>query len=366
MGDPIMEKYKPFFLLILLTFLLSSCNGLSSMDDSEGSPVAISEAPVPTQTILSSSSYLKPCDLINLSQMEAIFQESPLFINEENGGCVVRNQWDTRSIWISVFQGKQALTAMQWHTRQLIDGWDDEDYQSLVDGILNDQNNQSLIALQEARLVVYEKMEFRWERFLTVGDSAFWILNSRAFKGVLDVVEAQYYLQLGFSGFMAAQIQPDIENLATATLNKIPDQFFVNFNFPDEDEREHISEEGIVDVPTILKVTKTNQEIYFGDLCGDETTTIRVQIDNPEIVDNVYLVFRLVSNTETNDNWKTEFMHELTPTIWEITLSAEKSFLTYQLINGAKVEYNIAVIYGVDSVVRSSTFSDILLLQCRK
>ncbi len=361
-----MGQHKFYFLLLILTLLISSCNGNPSLGEDDSSPLVNSDAPLSTQTILSPSSYLKPCDLISLSQMEAIFQESPLFINEENGGCVIRNQWDTRSIWISVFQGEQAFAAMQWHTRQLIDGWKDQDFQALVDEILKNNENQSLSSLQEARLVVYERMEFRWERFLTVGDSAFWILNSRAFKGLLDVVEDKYYLQIGFSGFLAAKVQSEIENLATSTLKQIPAQFFVNFDFPEDDDGEQSSGNSVLDVPIILGVTKTSQEIYFGDLCGDETTTIRAQIDNYEMVDNVYLVFRLISNTETNDNWKTVFMTQLTPTTWEISLSAEKSFLTYQLINGSQVEYNIAVIYGVDSVVRSSTYSDILLLQCRK
>jgi len=299
-----------------------------------------------------------------MTEMETLFQESPLFINEENGGCVIRNQWDTRSIWYSVFSGEQALPAMQWQTRHLIVGWND-DYQAIVDEIISDESNQTLIDLQEARLIVYEQLEYRWERFFTVGDSAYWILNSRAFKGILDVVEDDIYLQIGFSGFLAAQVQTEIEKLAVSIIDQLPENFFVEFDFS-EDVSELNSIENLSEVPEILDVTTTSQEIYFGDLCGDETTTIRAQIDNYEMIDNVYLVYRLVSAGEPNDNWTTVFMNQLTPSVWEISLSAENSFLTYQLINGAQVEYSIAIIYGVDNVQRSPSNSDILLLQCRQ
>ncbi len=361
-----MEKYKPFFFLLLLTLLISSCNRNPSMDEIDSTPTNNSGSPILTQTTIPTGSYLNPCDLINLTTMELIFQESPLYISQEKGGCVIRNQWDTRSIWVSVFEGEQAFTAMQWYTQQLIEGWKDQDFQALVDEIINSEENQSLTNLQEARLAIYEKMEFRWERFLTVGDSAFWILNSRAFKGILDVVESDVYLQIGFSGFLAAQVQSEIENLATTIINQIPEQFLVDFDFFRENQTIQSSENSLMDVPTILDVTKTSQEIYFGELCGDETTTIRVQIDNIDLIDKVYLVFRLAGSNITNDNWTTVFMTQLTPSTWEYSLSAEKSFLTYPLINGSQVEYSIAIIYGVNSVIRSSTYSDILLLQCRK
>ncbi|PKO07275.1 MAG: hypothetical protein CVU41_00835 [Chloroflexi bacterium HGW-Chloroflexi-3] len=322
-------------------------------------------SPYSPQTNSMSSLFLKPCAVINMTDMETLFQESPLFINEENGGCVIRNQWDTRSIWYSVFSGEQSLPAMQWHTRHLIAGWIEDDYQLIVDEIISNKANQSLIDLQEARLVVYEQLEYRWERFFTVGNSAYWILNSRAFKGILDVVEEDIYLQIGFSGFLAAQVQTEIENLAKSIIVQLPEKFFVEFDFPEEVGELNLVE-NLLEVPQILEVTKTSQEIFFGDLCGNEMTTIRAQIDNFEMIDNVYLVYRLVSANETNDNWKTVFMNQLTPSTWEISLSAETSFLSYQLVNGAQVEYSIAIIYNVNNVQRSSSYSDILLLQCRQ
>lgn len=359
-----MKKQKPLFLFLVQLLLLSSCNGNPDMSETNLTQSVDSESPNSSLTSPTSSLFLKPCEVINMTEMETLFQESPLFVNEENGGCVIRNQWDTRSIWYSVFSGEQALPAMQWQTRHLIVGWND-DYQAIVDEIISDESNQTLIDLQEARLIVYEQLEYRWERFFTVGDSAYWILNSRAFKGILDVVEDDIYLQIGFSGFLAAQVQTEIEKLAVSIIDQLPENFFVEFDFS-EDVNELNSIESLSEVPEILDVTTTSQEIYFGDLCGDETTTIRAHIDNYEMIDNVYLVYRLVSAGEPNDNWTTVFMNQLTPSVWEISLSAENSFLTYQLINGAQVEYSIAIIYGVDNVQRSPSNSDILLLQCRQ
>jgi len=361
-----MKKQKPLFYFLVFLLLLSSCNLNPELEETNSTQSVNPDSPISTQTSSTSNLFLKPCADINIVEMETLFQESPLFINEENGGCVIRNQWDTRSIWFSVFSGEQALPAMQWQTRQLIAGWDDDDYRELVEEIIRDESNQTLIDLMEARLVVYEQLEYRWERFFTVGDSAYWILNSRAFKGFLDVVEDDIYLQIGFSGFLATQVQTEIENLAALIIDQLPENFFVEFDFPEEDVGEQNQVKSFLEVPQILAVTQTSKEIFFGDLCGDEMTTIRAQIDKFEMIDNVYLVYRLVSASETNDNWNTVFMNQLTPSTWEISLSAETSFLTYQLINGAKVEYSVAVIYGVNSVVRSPSYSDILLLQCRQ
>lgn len=361
-----MKKQKPFFLFTVFLLLLSSCNLNPDADEINSTQSVDSDSPESTQTNSMSNLFLKPCAAIKMADMETLFQESPLYINEENGGCVIRNQWDTRSIWFSVFSGQQALPAMQWQTRHLIAGWNEDDYRIIVDEIIGDEANQTLIDLQEARLVVYEQLEYRWERFYTVGDSAYWILNSRAFKGILDVVENDIYLQIGFSGFLAVQVQTEIENLATSIINQLPETFIVEFDFPDEEVGELNSGESLMDVPQILEVTTTSQEIFFGDLCGNELTTIRAQIDNFEMIDNVYLVYRLVSASETNDNWNTVFMNQLTPSTWEYSLSAETSFLSYQMINGAQIEYSIAIIYGVNNVVRSPSYSEILLLQCRQ
>ena len=360
-----MKKIKITIIFIIFSILISNCNRNLSVQTptSESTNTPNSQTDALTTSI--ESSFISACDFIDQQKMETLFQESPLSVSEENGGCVIRNQWDTRSIWISVFGGNQALPAMQWHTRQLIAGWDEENLSVLVEQIINNADNNNLVNLQEARLPIYERLEFRWERVFTVGDSAYWILNSRAFKGILDVVSDEVYIQAGFSGFLAAQIQPEIEDLTSLIISQLPEEFFINFEFP-EVANNLINEENLSNTPEIIDISKTSQEIYYGDLCGEETTTIRAQIDNFEVVDNVYLVYRLISSIETNDNWYTIFMNQITPSIWEITLSAETSFLTYELVNGARLEYSVAIIYSVDNVLRSQNFSDIVILQCRQ
>jgi hypothetical protein len=362
-----MKHQKLFFILFLLTIISSGCLNNNVIEG--GNTPTAEETSISTikQTESSDPSFISPCNLINHAEMEGIFQESPLFITEEEGMCVVRNQWDTRSIWFSVYQGEQALPAMQWHTKKLITGSNDQRLKTMVEEILSNESNQTLQTLQESRLVLYEELEFRWERYFTIGDFAYWILNPRAFMGLFDIVEDDLYFQIGYSGFLAAQIQSPMEDLSKMIMEKVPENFFVNFDFPEEvvDGSDN-NNELLSNVPQITNVTKTSQEIYFGDLCRGETTTIRVQIENYEAIDNVYLVYRLLSAEETNDNWNTIFMNQITPDIWEIVVSAENSFLTYQLVNAAQVEYSVAVIYGVNNVLRSPPFSDITLLQCRQ
>jgi hypothetical protein len=361
-------KYKK--LVLILIFLSTIASGCTRINGPEVSVTpAISETFIlpPAQINNSDKSFLAPCNLISLSEMEKIFQESPLFITEENGGCVVRNQWDTRSIWFYIFQGEQSLPAMQWHTKNLIAGWSEQRFKNLVEKILSNESNQSLQALQESRLVLYEELEYRWERYFTFGDFAYWILNPRAFLGVFDVIEGDLYFQIGYSGFLAAQIQSPIEDLGNKILERLPDQFFVDFDFPEEtNEGATNNDELQSNIPQIINLTRSSQEIYFGDLCEGETTTLRVQIGNYDAIDNVYLVYRLLSSEESNDNWQTIYMNQLTPDTWEIVLSAENSFLTYQLINAAQVEYSVAIIYGVNNVFRSTSFRDITVLQCRQ
>jgi len=359
---------KPTFVLFILICLifLSSCSlnreNLPSTSDPTNTPITVNNS---MNTILNGS-LLSMCDLIQVQEMETLFQEGPLFISSENGGCVIRNQWDTKSIWISVFIGEQALPAMQWHTRQLVEGWNNESFKNQAEELISSVSNNNLLDLQESRLVLYEKLEYRWERVFTVGDSAYWIMNSRAFKGILDIVSGDTYMQVGFSGFLAAQIQTELEDLANKLFSQLPEEFLIDFDFPQNDTIGQLTPDITEEIPIIVEVNKTSQEIYYGDLCENETTTIRAQIDVDSSVDNVYLVYRLVSPEETNDNWTTIFMNQVIPSTWESTLSAETSFFTYKLVNGAQLEYSIAIIYNVNKVVRSQNYRDVAILQCRQ
>lgn len=362
-----MKKKKKIYPILhtflALIFLLSAC-----------SPGKVVDTPAlqPTQTLvneadelLKNNSILAPCDLVTVTEMEEIFQESPLFITEEDGGCVVRNQWDTRSIWFFVVRGEQALPAMRWHTKNLVENWPSDDLNKLVEDILVDENNQSLDTLQQARLTLYEELEYRWERIFTFGDVSYWIIDPRAFKGVFDVVEGDVFYQMGYSGFLAAQVQPQLEDLSTKIFSRLPETFVVDFDFSIVERGDE--ETPIVDqIPRIVDIDISSREIYFGSLCEDETTTIQVVVENENLVDNVFLVYRLRSNTETNDNWTTRFMRQLSANNWEIILDAENSFGTYQLVDGAQVEYSIALIYEVNKVLRSETFRDIVVIQCKQ
>ena len=361
----IMKQIKKLILLIIILVLASSCNQNILFGANPGDVTSTPEnTQQATQATLLENQTISPCDLINMSDLQTMFGESPLYSKEENGRCIVENQWSTRSIWFFVFQGPQALPALRWNTSDLIAGWNDPDLQELVEKILSDPENNSLVSLLDARMEMYEQLEYHWQRIYTIGDSAYWMLNPWAAKGILDIVERDRYFQVGFSGFNAALIQPDLEDLANQILKTLPDVFAIDFQIPDQ-KSASATASPMNDIPQIINISKTSQEIYFGDLCGNEETMIRVHLLANDNVENVYIVYRLISQIETNDNWATVFMSESSPSIWEIQLSAEKSFNSYSLVNGARVEYSIAVIYNVDSVYRSNSFSDITILQCQ-
>ena len=349
-------------LIFLITYVITGCAGLPTNVEGETPPAPTLNSET-TQPV-TNNSYLSPCSLVTVSEMEEIFSESPLFFSEENGSCVIKNQWDTHSIRFLVFQGEQALPAMQWHTRHLVANWNVDDLKSMAAEITDDENNQSLSSLQQARLPLYEELEYRWERIFTFGDFSYWIINPRAFQGIFDVVEGDIFFQIGYSGFLAAQIQPQLEDLSKEIFSRLPESFYVESDFSNGEIAATQNPE-VQDIPQVLNVEVSSQEIFFGSLCGDESTTIRVLIDNSDLVDNVFLVYRLRSSSETNENWKTLFMNEISNENWEISLNAENSFSTYQLINGAQVEYKVSIIYAVNTVVTSPTFDDIVVLQCQ-
>ncbi len=359
-----MKKTFIFFLVIFLLISSSSCNqNPFSESDTATTPTTDTGQPV-AQVTLVENQVISPCGLIDMTEMETLFGESLLYSREENGRCIIENQWSTRSIWFFVFQGPQALPALRWNTSDLISGWNDPDLQDLVQNILSDPDNNSLVTLLDARMKLYEKLEYHWQRIYTIGDSAYWMLNPWAAKGILDIVERDRYFQIGFSGFDAAKIQPDLEDLGDQILKMLPDSFSIDFQIPVQSSVS-ATPSPANDIPQILNISKSLQEIYYGNLCGDETTTIQTRLSANDNVENVYIVYRLISQIETNDNWATVFMQESSPSVWEIQLSAENSFNSYSLVNGAKVEYSIAVIYNVDSVYRSDSYSDITILQCR-
>mgnify|MGYP000876043688 CR=1 FL=1 len=360
-----MKKNLPFLWSFILILILTACSFNGGILP-QINRVTEEIPPTETESIEPvNGATFNPCDLIDETEMEAIFEETPLFVEEIPAGCAVKNQWDTRSIRFVVFRGDQGLSGIKWHTQMLVEGWNNQDYQTLINEIIEDPENQTLRDLQDARLAVYEKLEYRWERIYTIGDSSYWVINPRAFTGFLDVIERDIFLEVGFSGFLAAKIQPVIEGMAKNILGQLPNQFIVQFSPQDEIISETMTPSFTDNAPQIAMITKTASEIFYGDLCGNETTTIRVQYVNYENINSVYIVYRLVSPNETNDNWNTITMSEITPSTWEVILSAETSFRTYKLVDGAKLEYSIAAIYQVNDVLRGPTYDDIIIFQCR-
>ncbi len=355
-------SYPKLMIMFIVVLLLTGCtpNEPDQPLTLQSTPTITGENPQARGNIT-----ISPCELVSVAEMEAIFLESPLFFSEENGGCVVRNQWDTRSIWYMVARGSQAFSAMRWHTDYLVKDWPTDNLRQMAEEIINDENNQSIEVLQLARLPLFEELEFRWERLFTFGDVSYWIIDPRAFKGIFDVVEDDIYFQLGYSGFLAAKVQPSLEDLSADIFARLPDQFIIDYDFSIEDTDGEVVEIEKA-TPQVIGITKTSEEIYFGSLCREETTTIRAFIENEDLVDNVYLVYRLESNLETNDNWTTIFMNQLSPDNWEVSIDAENSFRTYELVNGAQVEYSIAIIYEVNKVVRTQNFRDIVVYQCQQ
>ncbi|GEM_PF-1649189 len=362
-----MIKTKFFLLLPISLIIFSSCANNQPLDlrTAEPTSTAVDKPPL-TNQIFQENQTISPCDLVHESRWEALFGETPLFISEDNGSCLIENQWTTRSIWFSVFQGDQAFDALKWDTTQMISGMNDQSLDEMVEQILSDEKNNFLNTLFEARLPLFERLDYRWETVYTIGDKAYWFIYSQAFKGILDVIDGDRFFQIGFSGFSPALILSSLEDLTGEILAEIPKKFTIDFQVPEDASKPTPSQTSPINIPQIVNIKKTSQEIYFGDLCENELTTIRAELINNKFVDNVYLVYRLNSSQETNRNWNTVFMNEITPGNWEITLSAEKSFQAYKLVNGAYVEYSIAVIYNVNKVFRSQSFMDITVLQCQK
>ena len=82
-------------------------------------PIEIESVADPGEPYLTEDGYLKPCDLISVSEWQTFFEEAPLFIEEMDGGCRISNQWETRSIFIGLYSPEKALQTMRWFTQSL-------------------------------------------------------------------------------------------------------------------------------------------------------------------------------------------------------------------------------------------------------
>lgn len=353
-------------LLSMGLLILSSCAnsetltpGLSTTDISQDSQ---EENP----NIDSKSTPLSTCDLINDQLFYEALSTGTLIFSFENGSCWVSDQWETKSIQVAVFQGPQADQAIRWFTREMLAGWNRPDLISYVNQLVADGQGLSLIDFQEELIPFYEQIDYRTERIFSVGDTAFWYTYPQATANLLEITQGDIYLRISINGLFPEEALVISQNIARQVLDSLPDVFSIDFDLSLEEAIEYATPTSPSTdlIPVILSIAADRTNIFFGDLCGDETTRIQVRIEEKGLVNDVYLVYRLVSESETNTNWVTRSMNRQDEGFWDYTLSAEGDFPTYKVVNGANVEYAISILYSVDAVLRSPTIRTITVNQC--
>lgn len=361
-----MKKLEPLkvWVILLIVILLSGCSN-NQKDNLESTNQVIT--PLVSATFQQNSVYLLDlCKFVDETKLQTIFSENPLFIKQENGGCRISNQWDTKAITISAFQNDQADKAIRWTTRQLITGWNQPVLIDEVNKVLLDGESLNLVDFQKSTLPLYEMIGFRSERILTVGDTAFWIIYPEAFTSIIDVIDMKRYIRISYFGFLPGEIFDTATNMAKELIQSLPEQFTVDYSFGSIDPIPEVTATVSTseNTPKISQLTVSSNKIYFGDLCEDEITTIKVVILSSDPNTNVFLVYRLISDAETNRNWITIKMDYVGDNEWIIDINAENDFNAYKLTNGALVEYGISVLYGIDGVLSSPFFNNISISQC--
>lgn len=353
--------------LCLLTnlFLISCSNENVKPDAASANGIAIS--PVGTDVPTSTSSVLiNPCELLDQQIYQEIFADSTLIINFEKGSCWISNQWDTKSIQLGVFQDDQAGEAVRWYSSQLVAGWNKPDLIAFVNQLLIDGSEMSVSDFQQLMVPFYERIDYRSERIFSIGDTTFWYIYPLASANILDLSVNNIYLRISMSGFFAEQALPISLDLADRILKQVPNKFHVDYQFETPTALGYSTPTGVADetIPAINLITLDHENIFFGDLCGDEITTITALIEEKDNVENVYIVYRLISDQEVNTNWVTRPMERVENGKWEISLSAENDFSAYKLVSGAKVEYAVSIIYNISEIYRSPTYNNLQLNQC--
>jgi hypothetical protein len=347
------------FLTLLAVWLFSGCQKQSSAEPTQ-------TLPVPTESGTPFSVLLSPCNLIDQQYFYDVFAEGTLFFQFNDGMCRVSNQWETRMIEFSVTQGGQADEAIRWYTKKIIKGWSSPELIAQLDDVLNEGAGQNLADLQETVSSIYTTLDFRKERVFSVGDTSYWYTFPRAQASILDSSENDRYLRIAVNGFFSEEALDISLELAEKIYSQLPERFSINFNYDSLELINYATPTALVsmEAPSVLSVTADREEIFFGDLCANESTNILVEIDKTELLDTVYLVYRLTSPGEVNDNWVTKRMNRVTDGVWQMSLSAEGDFSGYKVVNGAALEYSISVIYGVNGVLSTPNYSDVRVYQC--
>ncbi len=357
---------KLLLLFTILFSLLAACSaGIG--DVSDGSSQPSTEQPADGVALTQSATRtMSPCDLLDKQTYYDILQDSTLLFELNNGSCWISNQWETKSIQIGVFQGGQAYQAIRWYTREMVAGWNQPDLISFVNQILIDGEGMSLTDFQQLATPLYERIDYRNERIFSIGDTAFWYYYPLASANILDLSVADNYLRISINGLFPEDALSASLTLANEVLARLPQEFVIDHDFGQIAAISYATATVVSNdiVPKISSLQVERSNIFFGDLCGDESTHIRISLVNPETADIVYLVYRLTSPQETNTTWVTRPMNLLNTGVWEYTLSAESDFAAFELVNGAKIEYAVSILYAVDGVFRSPTYNDIQINQC--
>lgn len=320
--------------------------------------------PIPTATIQVADEPFSVCDLLTEEEKYQFFLESPLISEEENGGCRVSNQWETRSIVFVIAQAQQADQAVRYFTAKLDENWNDPDINLLISTTLESGTALELNAFIQSTQSIYQALEYRWEPLLTIGDSAIFHYLPDAATSIIEVVDSDRYIRVGLYGFSINEAREKMIEVVKIIAAVAPNPLELPFAFVVKENSVSTMESNLEEIPSVSSVFLSRKEIYFGDLCGDESTLLQVTLRNQETVNQVYFVYRLESETETNPNWTTVTMNKGDNQEWTVNLSAERNFSAYQLINAARVTYGIAVIYRINQVYRSPEFNDLVIYQC--
>lgn len=361
------KLFTRIFLFVFFFVLFSGCQSKTDIGELQNSaetePLDIS----PTLTVAAPALFFDPCNLIEQQFFYEIFEESTLFFNSNEGMCSIRNQWNTKTIHYHVSQDTQADQAIRWYTNKFVKGWSQPEIQSQVNDLQIANADTPLAEYQEIANSIYILFDYREEMVFSVGEKSYWYTYPQAKTSILDSSEGDIYVRIQSNGFFPEESLDFSVEIAKKLYEKLPEKFMINYEFADLPDI-NLSTPTLPflgEIPAIVSVSTDNKSIFFGDLCSNETTLIRVEIIETDNIDSIFLVYRLTSPSETNDHWISRSMLQVSSGIWELTISAEADFSRFQLVNGATLEYAISILYGVDGILRSTNFNDVNVFQCR-
>lgn len=328
-------------------------------------PIETESVADPGEPYLTEEGYLKPCDLISVSEWQTFFEEAPLFIEEMDGGCRISNQWETRSIFIGLYSPEKALQTMRWFTQSLETESNDPEFLFQLREVLTNQTDQDIRGLIDERIKLYEALLYRSERIFVIGDYAIWFSYHESSTNILEILEGDSYIRITLAGFYPVEARNLALDIGNTIIERAPLDFENLFNFNSTlsltEEQSPTLETGS---PELGFISANPEEIFYGSLCGGESANIEVELNNDDLVNNVVMVYRLTSQVEINPNWTTVFMIPDETGGWVKSLNAEIDFSSYTLTDEAIVEVSIGVLYGVDRVYNSPIYRILQVNQC--